>query len=303
MKESFKFLDSISINCIKHTMKVNFENAKKIIGVLIERQILASENGVYILIDETAFNKIVCNIKNTNLKKKIEMFDKVKPIIMPTGNTELDKILGGGFSKRGIYVVASKHGNENTSFLFETVKQMANKGNFKLYYLHTDLFDQRILKNKNIKYEVNDISLYYDLEKFCEGLIRSNKVDALIIDTLVNSLNTKNKGFVRQIKDLSSLAKKLNIAIIISVNIDKEAKPNKNSMFGDSSKYVKSLLIINDDFKQNQKDATEYDSKKVKLYVYNNKNQEIARLDTKIKFDYSDIYSAEEMIEILESEG
>lgn len=71
---------------------------------------------------------------------------------------------------------------------------------------------------------------------------------------------------------------------------------------GENYERIKSLLIINDDFKQNQKDATEYDSKKVKLYVYDNKNQEIARLDAKIKFEYTDIYSAEEMIEILESE-
>jgi DNA repair protein RadB len=190
------------------------------------------------------------------------------PKKLPT-NSSLDEILNGGLEKGIITQIFGPPGSGKTNIAMQLSVEVA-KTNRKVIYIDTeggisidrikqiakDKFDE-IAKNIIIL-EPTDFDEQYDDLVIAETWLKNNKdndVDLLILDSAValyrsdgrkSSILNKNLGM--QMKQLSAIARKYNIAVLLTNQIyssfgDENTEPSIKAVGGTTLQYWSKVII------------------------------------------------------------
>lgn len=221
-----------------------------------------------------------------------------KSNIISTGNEKMDKLLGGGFKRKEVNIVASRPGEGKTVLLFDIAKNIANQGNFKVYYMHTDAFDKKILKHKNISYNGDNYFFCNDYNRLIGDLKRWG-ADVVIIDTLNKGSNPWIEADESQFYHLSKIAKEFNVAIIVSNELDRSMYERRNReptvddlrIQGDYQEFVSNIILIKSKFAsiadilEYPLLLDEYRFENKTICVYDNKKKEIGHFQMEINYE------------------
>ena len=218
-----------------------------------------------------------------------------KSNIISTGNEKMDKLLGGGFKRKEINIVASRPADGKTLFLFDIAKFIANKEGLNVYYIHTDAFDKKVLKcENNLHYEAVNLNVFSDYYSILSNKIKNNNLDVIIIDSLNRGSNPWVEPDESQFYFLSKLAKEHNIAIIVSNELNrnmfrrktKEQKIDDLRIFGNFREFVNNIILIKSRYADLVSiSPTQCEHTKRTVEVYNSNNKKVGQFETKIDFN------------------
>ena len=210
-----------------------------------------------------------------------------KEEVISSGYKELDELLGGGFKRKEINILASRPGEGKTAFLFDIAKKMANQG-IKVFYLHTDTYDKKVLSGKNIFYTAGNLHYHYDYVEYLTSEIKNNEVDVVIIDSLNQGGDPWIQADECQFYHLLALAKKFNIAVIVSNELDRSMYKRKDKeprisdlrIHGNYQQFVNNTILIKSQYLSvlnliRNKIPDNYDANNKTICVYNNKKKKI----------------------------
>lgn len=223
-----------------------------------------------------------------------------KSSIISTGNEKLDKLLGGGFKRKEVNIVASRPGEGKTVLLFDIANKIADQGNLNVYYMHTDAFDKNVLKRKNILYKAINYFFRNDYN-WLIGDLKRYDADVVIIDTLNKGSNPWIEADESQFYHLSKIAKVFNVAIIVSNELDRSMYQRRNReptvddlrIQGDYQEFVSNIILIKSKFASIAEDdileypllLDEYRFENKTICVYDNKKKEIGHFQMEINYE------------------
>ena len=206
-----------------------------------------------------------------------------KDNVISTEYEELDELLGGGFRRKEVNILASRPGEGNTVLLFDIAKKMANQGKLKVYYLHTDAFDKRILKSDNIAYRNENYFVFGDYPRVFRDKIKYHEPDVVIIDSLCKGCIPWVEPDECMFYHLSKIAKEFNVAIIVSNLLDrsmyqrrsKQPKIDDMRIHGDYREFVSNVIILKSKCTTTDEIMNCYSYRNKTICVYDNKKKEL----------------------------
>lgn len=154
-------------------------------------------------------------------------FPRVKSTIK-----ELDNVLGGGFVKGSVILLAGDPGIGKSTLLIQTAEKMNNNNEKTLYLSGEESISQIALRAKRLGLMTKGISIFSEteIEKILNQFEKI-KPDFVIIDsiqTLYTSALTSAPGSVSQIKDcaarLTRFAKENNTTMVIIGHVTKDGE-------------------------------------------------------------------------------
>jgi DNA repair protein RadA/Sms len=164
-------------------------------------------------------------------KKALRLFEvESSPTLrLPTGMQELDKVLGGGVTKGGLYLVAGEPGIGKSTLMLQLASSLSQKGLNVLYVSGEESVEQTSLRAKRLGlgsspiYLVSEIryeSILSHVEQINPDILIIDSIQILYKDDLVSS-----PGSVAQVRELAMsflhLSKTMSMATFIIGHVTK----------------------------------------------------------------------------------
>ena len=174
------------------------------------------------------FSESKISVKNSEISDLVKISDiKFKDEIrIPTGISELDRVLGGGIVKGAFILLSGSPGIGKSTILLQIAKNYQNV----LYVSGEESANQIKIRCDRLK--INNSSLLMISEVNINNIlfyVKKIKPNLVIIDSIQTIVNTElsaSAGSITQVKDcalvLLNLAKELDIAILAVSHVNKE---------------------------------------------------------------------------------
>jgi DNA repair protein RadA/Sms len=169
-------------------------------------------------------------IKGSNQKAmRLSEVESSPSLRLPTGMQELDKVLGGGVTKGGLYLVAGEPGIGKSTLMLQLASSLSQKGLNVLYVSGEESVEQTSLRAKRLGLGSSSIYLVSEIryETILNHIDQVNP-DILIIDSiqiLYKDDLVSSPGSVTQVRELAMsflhLAKTQSMATFIIGHVTK----------------------------------------------------------------------------------
>ncbi len=158
---------------------------------------------------------------------KVEVTEEVR---MATGNTELDRVLGGGIVKGSLVLVGGDPGIGKSTLLLQMCRNLSDKGTTVLYVSGEESLAQIKMRGERLGAKGDKLLLMSDndLDNIFASLENCN-AEVMIVDSIqtMTAADVDNApGTVTQVREVTSrllqIAKKMNVAVFIVGHVTKE---------------------------------------------------------------------------------
>jgi len=149
---------------------------------------------------------------------------------LPTGNAELDRVLGGGIVHGGVILLGGDPGIGKSTILLQTAESLGQKG-LKILYISGEESEEQ-LKMRALRMKVTSENIYFLSEinvPYITRTILAEKPDLVVIDSIQTMYSpeiTSAPGSVSQIREntnaLIQIAKKDGVAMVLVGHVTKE---------------------------------------------------------------------------------